>query len=523
MAFKEIAEVLQRFTHSTLDTNSIEKYKINTMTAEVYPVEGGYEDFVYAASWENEVNQNSKPIKTCRPVKGSKKEFTESVNGANLVYLVETYDSKHPEEKTYGSDDNLTDAKGRFYGNVTRNVRLNLMVLDYLQPYALIEIEENNVFVSFRGCVTLDSVSISFVPIKGMSDLFQTTGKEQQVEVKGAECFGKRFERYNLKDLTNIIDLPVEYKARVMFSADKSWLNKNENDLSAKPQLYLNKLKNGDNTIENDDYYYEGRGIYTSYEIIKLKDIYGVLDDDLIGLIGDEVTVSQLIELTPIQVDWRHKVDQAFASKWLFSLNFTFSSGTNCNHRAELWFVILERYSKNEKLTSDVLTCLSNEGNCICSTEFVNRSTAQLWIGGLLRIADIGINGLIVGNRTGSFLGEQSACVGRDFSRKYSFVRKSQLVYDRIEALTLEKVEERIRNVEVAGVFNGTCSLINEKIYEQFKKEIVSEIETQNFYYLILLVLLILIVIGVIVVIQRKKKEAILKDREPVREIEMYE
>ena len=67
-----------------------------------YQVDGGLEDWSYAASWEG----SPRPINTC-PATTYKRYAIEKtqydkVDIRTLVYLVETDNSKHPRESTLG-------------------------------------------------------------------------------------------------------------------------------------------------------------------------------------------------------------------------------------------------------------------------------------------------------------------------------------------------------------------------------------------------------------------------------------
>jgi hypothetical protein len=77
-------------------------------------VDGGMEDWAYAAGWEYNIeNQRVSPIKGCQPksFNGYKLDHTNYRHTPikSMIYLIETGDLKTPNDKELGTDENLFD------------------------------------------------------------------------------------------------------------------------------------------------------------------------------------------------------------------------------------------------------------------------------------------------------------------------------------------------------------------------------------------------------------------------------
>jgi hypothetical protein len=122
----------------------------------VYPVDGGMEDWMYAAGWdEQNVKRNCLGLqdesayanqtrtlrhRLRRPT--SHRTLTtanpkKSLSGNRaLVYLVETSDAKQPAMQSLGhSDDVLNPLNTKSNGHIPRNIRVALTAIDMVQPY----------------------------------------------------------------------------------------------------------------------------------------------------------------------------------------------------------------------------------------------------------------------------------------------------------------------------------------------------------------------------------------------------
>jgi len=118
-----------------------EPYPTGPMNSLVYPVEGGMEDWMYAAGWD----RNGGNVKKC-----AKYSNTEVPDNRALVFLVETSDAKQPQNSDLGGSDNILvhdAAAGRAEqpesaggnGHVPRNVRAALVAIDTVQPYVCVK------------------------------------------------------------------------------------------------------------------------------------------------------------------------------------------------------------------------------------------------------------------------------------------------------------------------------------------------------------------------------------------------
>ena len=121
--------------------SSTQAYDFDKMNRKVYPVNGGMEDWAYAASWDNDFTQPA-PVHACTDASGSPyKSYpaAKTTYGGGLFrsvnFLVETSNAKNPAASTLGGTDGLLRPAGSLQnGHVARNVRLMLMQLDLLVP-----------------------------------------------------------------------------------------------------------------------------------------------------------------------------------------------------------------------------------------------------------------------------------------------------------------------------------------------------------------------------------------------------
>lgn len=113
-------------------------YPHSPMSAGVYPVHGGMEDWAYAASWD------AARLSGCTPSShgGYRPERTAAYENASaraVVFLVETTDQKTPPEAALGGErcgaEALLRAGGEGDGHVPRNVRLALAAIDLARPH----------------------------------------------------------------------------------------------------------------------------------------------------------------------------------------------------------------------------------------------------------------------------------------------------------------------------------------------------------------------------------------------------
>jgi len=141
----ELGDALSMFSGAFSDG---EYYKTGTMNDVVYGVNGGMEDWGYAASWENSFipEGNSLPFSPCKPVTygGYDEDKTIYTNFTNRAFniLVETSNDKEPDASTLGLLSDIYDVDLENYsmqdfivGHVPQNIRMSLLLIDIVQPY----------------------------------------------------------------------------------------------------------------------------------------------------------------------------------------------------------------------------------------------------------------------------------------------------------------------------------------------------------------------------------------------------
>lgn len=102
-------------------------YSAAPINSIVYPVEGGMEDWAYAAGWDTELNSKCD---------GRSSQAVPPPNRA-VTFLVETSDKKSPPASEMGHDIGILDydTSQQYGGHVSRNTRLSLVGIDTVQPY----------------------------------------------------------------------------------------------------------------------------------------------------------------------------------------------------------------------------------------------------------------------------------------------------------------------------------------------------------------------------------------------------
>ncbi|TYZ61698.1 hypothetical protein PybrP1_005710 [[Pythium] brassicae (nom. inval.)] len=120
-------------------------YPSGPMNDIVYAVNGGMEDWAYAASWENAYT-TPKPIGVCNPSTyggyAAAKSNYNSATHRSFNILIETSTAKQPTTSSLGNNATLSEELLADYlpsastvGHVARNLRVALMYIDLVQPY----------------------------------------------------------------------------------------------------------------------------------------------------------------------------------------------------------------------------------------------------------------------------------------------------------------------------------------------------------------------------------------------------
>jgi hypothetical protein len=114
-----------------------DSYPAGKLTDVVYFVEGGMEDWAYAAGWDVGASQPCTPS-SFGGYPRSKTAYAETGHAdafRAFNILVETADAKRPQESRLGTDEALFQVSGPGDGHVPRNLRLAAQLIDVVQPY----------------------------------------------------------------------------------------------------------------------------------------------------------------------------------------------------------------------------------------------------------------------------------------------------------------------------------------------------------------------------------------------------
>ena len=138
VAQAHIAGALSRFGGSF---DSSVSYRHGTMNDLVYPVRGGFEDWAYAGSWD------TPRVAPCQPsTYGGYPVSKTTYDNATLRafnILVETSNSKIPWTDL-GTSRDVFHANQAENGHVSRNVRVALLAVELVQPWASIRYINTN-------------------------------------------------------------------------------------------------------------------------------------------------------------------------------------------------------------------------------------------------------------------------------------------------------------------------------------------------------------------------------------------
>jgi len=126
IAMKQLSEML-----SDVAGTYPSPFKVGTMTDTVYAVNGGLEDWAYAASWAKQVEGNTL-VEECYGESENKVVMNED-NVRFPLILVETDYNKYPNEVTWGNREGVNGRSGN--GHIPRNIRMSLALMDMAEPY----------------------------------------------------------------------------------------------------------------------------------------------------------------------------------------------------------------------------------------------------------------------------------------------------------------------------------------------------------------------------------------------------
>jgi hypothetical protein len=123
-------------------------YENGDMNDILYPVKGGFEDWAYASSWEEEYSSAGSNFQTaCTPntyggYAASKTQY-DAVSFRSFNFLVETSSSKNPPSSQYGTNVGLLREgygpiqydNNKNNGYATKAIRIALTAIDVVNPY----------------------------------------------------------------------------------------------------------------------------------------------------------------------------------------------------------------------------------------------------------------------------------------------------------------------------------------------------------------------------------------------------
>ncbi|CEL94616.1 unnamed protein product [Vitrella brassicaformis CCMP3155] len=288
-------------------------YPLGAMTDLVYAVDGGMEDWSYAASWK----PSGDPITVCDPSAngGYDKERTKYNEHMVrcLLFLFEMDKSKHPEESTYGNRAEVVKASATD-GHIARNMRSVLKLMELVDPYVVFtqlppkEVQPNDpasIALLPIGCVKATSLRLRMVKAPcheltegafmgegsdvidlsstggtsnaqrsgeqgstggtgGAADeaaLWQLAATEEETDCRG---LGVWEEEGDKGEVVFEFTLPQQlqagqYCAAVLAEFDQGWAKQEEPDPPLKPQAHISQARLYDNyTAENAGIIIEG-------------------------------------------------------------------------------------------------------------------------------------------------------------------------------------------------------------------------------------------------------------------------
>ncbi|CAK0846670.1 unnamed protein product [Prorocentrum cordatum] len=175
LAFSQVGQEIQEAAGR--DQQGDHFYPLGRINDMVYPVNGGMEDWSYAAGWE------TGPITPCRPETygGYDESRTRYAPGSvgTLVYLAEMDDQKTPSQDSLGRAAQVFGADPG-HGHVPRNMRMCLKLIELARPELVVQRptwgtavsrgSELRVGLRALGCLRLSTARLLLVPRASAQD-----------------------------------------------------------------------------------------------------------------------------------------------------------------------------------------------------------------------------------------------------------------------------------------------------------------------------------------------------------------
>lgn len=131
IAQSQIARAYSDYAGRFGNTPTYQYGKINDL---LYAVNGGMEDWAYAASWDSSL------VKPCTPSTYGGYKKTKTVYSSSVLrsfnMLVETSSEKSPNTASLGTDNSILNPESVENGHVPRNIRIALLMIETVEPYA---------------------------------------------------------------------------------------------------------------------------------------------------------------------------------------------------------------------------------------------------------------------------------------------------------------------------------------------------------------------------------------------------
>lgn len=240
------------------------------MTNLVYAVEGGMEDWAYAAGWENKLNPNQKPIKTCSPNTFSSYPIEKTIYDnhpiRSIMYLIETYYEKRPNQAEFGESETVLD-DDKFMGHIPRNIRLSLAAIDMISPYVLFNIDSSDLRFKIMGCKSVESFELIVLEYTdSLTDSISNPTISMNKTMENFSCYWNDYKEYNLKDF---VDLDKKQIIFFKFRTDSHWFVQDQPDPNIPPQSFAVFIRsNSSDVYSNSNYFIKGNNYFLSNPII---------------------------------------------------------------------------------------------------------------------------------------------------------------------------------------------------------------------------------------------------------------
>jgi hypothetical protein len=283
------------------------------MTNLVYAVEGGMEDWAYAAGWENELNPYQKPIKTCSPNTFSsyptEKTTYDNYPIRSIMYLIESYYEKRPNQDDFGESETILD-DNKFMGHIPRNIRLSLAAIDMISPYVLFKIDSGDVRFKLMGCKSVETFEIIVLGYyESLTDSISNPSIILNKTMENFSCYWNDYKEYNLKDFVNLEEKQIIF---FKFRTDSNWFIQDKPDPNIPPQSFVVFLRSNSSKIySNPNYLIKGNDYFLSNPIIIEKNLEKkVLYEEELSINNMELVVADNLreELATFEIiDLRNK------------------------------------------------------------------------------------------------------------------------------------------------------------------------------------------------------------------------